>query len=183
MNMPDWLQLVGLIHDLGKIIYLRGCDEDGTSIKEQYSIVGDTYILGYPLPNTLVYSEFNHLSKGNEHLNLKSIYDKNCGLDNCYITYGHDEYLYNVLKQNNTNLPEEALYIIRFHSLYTWHTHNEYKELESTYDRAMKGWVKLFNQADLYSKVDKIYSQEEIEKLNEYYIPIINKYLPNKIYF
>jgi inositol oxygenase len=32
---PDWLQLVGLIHDLGKLIYIKGCDQDGTSVKEQ----------------------------------------------------------------------------------------------------------------------------------------------------
>ena len=35
-NYPDWFQLVGLIHDLGKIMYLWGCDEDGTSLKEQW---------------------------------------------------------------------------------------------------------------------------------------------------
>ena len=28
---PEWMQLVGLIHDLGKCIYARGCDEDGTT--------------------------------------------------------------------------------------------------------------------------------------------------------
>lgn len=32
----EWLQLVGLIHDIGKIIYLWGCDEDGTSIDTQW---------------------------------------------------------------------------------------------------------------------------------------------------
>ena len=45
-GLPDWFQLVGLIHDLGKMIYLRGCDEDGTSMNSQFSIVGDTFVLG-----------------------------------------------------------------------------------------------------------------------------------------
>ena len=36
------MQLVGLIHDCGKMVFLRGCDEDGTSVAQQWSIVGDT---------------------------------------------------------------------------------------------------------------------------------------------
>ena len=34
----------GLIHDIGKIMFVEGCDEDGTSIQEQWGIVGDTFI-------------------------------------------------------------------------------------------------------------------------------------------
>ena len=50
MKLPDWLQLTGLIHDLGKMIYLRGCDEDGTSMETQWAIVGDTWIVGCAVP-------------------------------------------------------------------------------------------------------------------------------------
>ena len=53
---PEWLQLIGLIHDIGKIMYLWGCDEDGTSIKEQGRIiVGDTFIVGCKLPEKIVF--------------------------------------------------------------------------------------------------------------------------------
>jgi inositol oxygenase len=31
---PDWMQLVGLIHDMGKIMYLKGTDETGTGKKK-----------------------------------------------------------------------------------------------------------------------------------------------------
>ena len=34
-GMPDWLQLTGLIDDCGKMIIMRGCDEDGTSMASQ----------------------------------------------------------------------------------------------------------------------------------------------------
>lgn len=37
MGLPDWMQLTGLLHDLGKVIYKRGCDEDGTSSAKQVS--------------------------------------------------------------------------------------------------------------------------------------------------
>ena len=40
---PKWMQLVGLIHDLGKIMYLFGDEKDGTSEKEQWALVGDIY--------------------------------------------------------------------------------------------------------------------------------------------
>jgi hypothetical protein len=34
------------------------------------------------------------------------------------MSWGHDEYMYQVLKHNKSNLPEEALYIIRYASVY-----------------------------------------------------------------
>ena len=39
--------------------------------------------------------------------------------------------LYRLLKYNKINLPEEAFYIIRYHSLYLWHTENEYEFFEN----------------------------------------------------
>ena len=37
-NKPDWLQLIGLIHDIGKIMYLKGSDETGTGKNEQWAM-------------------------------------------------------------------------------------------------------------------------------------------------
>ena len=56
-NHPEWLQLVGLIHDIGKIMYLWGCDQDGTSLSEQWGIVGDTFIVGCQLPKKILYQD------------------------------------------------------------------------------------------------------------------------------
>ena len=60
-----WFQLVGFIHDLGKIIYLKGCDKDGTSIKAQWAIVGDTFITGIKIPNNKndPFQKFKYLNK------------------------------------------------------------------------------------------------------------------------
>ena len=106
---PDWFQLTGLIHDLGKIMYLKGCDDDGTSIKEQWGIVGDTFIVGCKIPDCIVYPEFNmdNLDYNNYNTEL-GIYKEKCGLFNVECSWGHDEYLYQVLKHNKNNLPEEA---------------------------------------------------------------------------
>lgn len=180
---PDWLQLVGLIHDLGKVIYLKGCDEDGTSIKEQWGIVGDTFIIGCKIPDSCVYSEFNKLNPDNDNKNYNSkygIYKKNCGLSNCYCSFGHDEYLYQVLLHNKIELPEEAMYMIRYHSLYPWHKDREYKHLMDEKDIKMLKWVKLFNKYDLYSKEDK---ELNIEELKKYYSKIVDKYIGKDLYW
>ena len=56
---PDWFSLIGLIHDMGKIIYMKGNDEDGTSINTQWSIVGDTFITGTMIPDNIILPEYN----------------------------------------------------------------------------------------------------------------------------
>lgn len=177
-GLPEWLQVTGLIHDIGKVMYLRGCDEDGTSIRKQWSIAGDIYVIGHPLPECLVLPEYNAYAP-KEMVD----YSRNCGFDQCYMSYGHDEYLYNVLVANRekVRLPLEALYIIRYHSFYAWHSNDAYTELESQYDRSMKGWVKLFNQYDLYTKESINFSEDEISKMCIYYGKLVDKYLPGKL--
>lgn len=176
---PEWLQLVGLIHDLGKIMFIKGCDEDGTSIKEQWAIVGDTFIVGCKLPDSLIFSEYNNENKdfNNNKYNTKlGIYKENCGLDNVKCSWGHDEYLYQILKYNNINLPEEAYYIIRYHSLYAYHDKNEYNYFMNEKDKKLKNWLKIFNNFDLYTKNDNFKINDE---LKIYYNNLINKYLNN----
>lgn len=176
-NLPDWFQLVGLIHDMGKIIYLWGNDNHGTSIKEQWSIVGDTFLVGCKLPNSCVYHEFNSLNPdmNNTKYNTEyGIYQPHCGLDNTKVAFGHDEYLYQLLKFNQCSIPEPGMYIIRYHSLYPWHTEGEYQHLMNEKDGKMLSWVKDFNKYDLYTKSNKTFN---IEELKDYYNPIILKYL------
>ena len=176
-DQPEWFQLTCLIHDLGKIMYLFGNDETGTSITEQWSIVGDTFIVGCKIPDTIVYPEFNELNKDHKMYDNLGIYSKNCGLENCKVSWGHDEFLYLTLMNNEHSLPPEALYIIRYHSLYLWHDKNEYSHLENDYDINMKYWVNKFNKYDLYSKENNLLN---INELKEYYEILISAYFKNK---
>ena len=169
---PDWMQVVGVLHDIGKCIYLRGCDEDGTSLKKQFAIAGDTWVVGYPLPVSAIFPEFQPAGEKRE-------YKPGCGLRNCLVSYGHDEYLFNILE--NSELPVEALYMVRFHSLYPWHAGGAYTELEDDLDREMKPWVQEFNKYDLYTKRDVPYTEEELRKLREHYLGLIHKFLPREI--
>lgn len=77
---PDWLQLTLLLHDIGKIMFLWGSEEDGMSGKasgKQFALGGDTWVMGHPIPNNVVFSEFNVLNKD---YNCQSKYEKGCGL-------------------------------------------------------------------------------------------------------
>lgn len=47
------------------------------------------------------------------------VYKPQCGLENVMLSWGHDEYLYHVLK-DQSSLPEEGLAMIRYHSFYPY---------------------------------------------------------------
>lgn len=72
------------------------------------------------------------------------MYKPNCGVNNLMMSWGHDEYLYRVLKHNQSTLPEMAHYIIRYHSFYPWHTSNDYEHLAAPGDDDIKKWVNVF---------------------------------------
>ena len=73
------------------------------------------------------------------------MYEPGCGLDKVLMSFGHDEYLYRVLIGNEQcQLPEESLYIIRFHSFYPWHTGGDYDHLCNDKDRSMLKWIREF---------------------------------------
>ena len=177
-GLPDWLVFTGLIHDVGKILFQHGRDEDGTSLATQWSLVGDTFVVGCALPPELVYPEFNQLSP-ESHDGL-GIYSAGCGLDMCNVSFGHDEYLYQVLCASQHALPPVALRVVRYHSLYAWHHSGCYKELESPCDADTLKWVKILNRHDLYSKRDGVVESEEVR---DYYESLAQRYLPGGFNF
>jgi len=166
----DWFALVGLIHDLGKIMALFG--------EPQWAVVGDTFPVGCAPHHSVVFCEQfaeNPDMQKTEYNTQLGMYKENCGLENVTMSWGHDEYMYRVLKHNNSTLPEEGMYMIRYHSFYPWHTGKGYDYLCSDRDREMLSWVLEFNKFDLYSKSDEL---PDIEKLKPYYQSLIDKYMP-----
>jgi inositol oxygenase len=175
---PDWMQLVGLIHDLGKVMYLWGSDEDGTSQAEQWGLVGDVFVVGCALPDTCVYPDFNTLNPDMADAIFSTemgIYQAGCGLDNLTLAWGHDEYLYQVLKNHPENaIPAEGMVMVRYHSFYPWHNGGSYAKLTNAQDEVYKQIVLDFNHYDLYTKSEKIYN---LDDMKAYYLPIAEKYL------
>jgi len=164
-GQPRWMILTGLIHDLGKILCLW--DEP------QECVVGDTFPVGCKYSDKIVFPQFFELnpdSKNAELMTELGIYERGCGLDRVHMSWGHDEYLYNVVKEY---LPLPALYMIRYHSFYAWHREGQYDHLLNDQDRAMLPWVQRFNPYDLYSKCDVA---PDVEQLKPYYLELIDEF-------
>jgi inositol oxygenase len=168
----DWFILTGLIHDLGKVLCLFG--------EPQWAVVGDTYPVGCQFDERIVYHEFfeenpdAHDPRYNTRLGC---FEENCGLRNVLMSWGHDEYLYHVVKDY---LPEPALYVIRYHSFYSWHREGAYDWLCDDHDREMLGHVQAFNPYDLYSKSP---APPDWNELRPYYSDLVHKFLPEELAF
>lgn len=72
------------------------------------------------------------------------MYKPNCGITNLTMSWGHDEYMYNVLRHNQSTLPDQALYIIRYHSFYPWHVGGDYQHFTVPGDEEILKWVNIF---------------------------------------
>ena len=167
---PDWFVLTGFIHDMGKVLCLFG--------EPQWAVVGDTFPVGCKFSDKIVYPEFfdaNPDSRDERYSTKYGIYEPNCGLKNVHMSWGHDEYLYQIVKNY---LPEAALYMIRYHSFYSQHREHAYEHLMDDHDREMFKWVDKFNPYDLYSKSPK---PPVVAELKPYYEELIAKYLPETI--
>jgi len=169
---PDWMVLTGLMHDMGKVLCLFG--------EPQWAVVGDTFPVGCAFSDKIIYSEFfkDNPDTYNEKYNSKyGVYEPNCGLRNVNMSWGHDEYVYQMVKDY---LPESGLYMLRYHSFYPWHREGAYDYLLDDHDREMLKWVKLFNPYDLYSKNP---TPPDWNQLRPYYENLVAKYLPEELKF
>ncbi len=164
---PRWFILTGLIHDLGKILCLYG--------EPQWAVVGDTFPVGCAYSEKIVFHQFfadNPDSRVPQFQSRTGAYSEGCGLNQVCLSWGHDEYLYQVVKDY---LPKEALYMVRYHSFYPAHREGEYQHLMSAEDKKMFAWVRAFNPYDLYTKS---HERPDVEKLRPFYDELIREYFP-----
>jgi inositol oxygenase len=164
---PHWFILTGLIHDLGKVLCLFG--------EPQWAVVGDTFPVGCAYSDKVVFAEFfadNPDSQVPAYQTPCGIYSEGCGLDDVHLSWGHDEYLYHVVKDY---LPEPALYTIRYHSCYPIHREGAYQHLLNDQDRKLFNAVRAFNPYDLYSKGE---APPDVAKLRPFYEELIAEYFP-----
>ncbi|XP_031460902.1 inositol oxygenase [Phasianus colchicus] len=170
----DWFHLVGLLHDLGKVLVLFG--------EPQWAVVGDTFPVGCKVQKSVVFHDstfHNNPDTRDPRYNTEcGMYQPHCGLENVLMSWGHDEYMYRVMKFNNFALPKEAFYMIRFHSFYPWHAHGDYKHLCNEEDLRMLPWVKELNKFDLYTKQEEL---PDVRELQGYYQALIDKYCPGEL--
>lgn len=169
-GQPDWFVLTALIHDAGKMLCFSGVP--------QWAVVGDTFPVGCAFSDKIVFPELfagNPDSKNPLYQTKCGIYEEGCGLSKVHMSWGHDEYLYHVVKDY---LPTEALYMIRYHSFYPAHREGAYGHLMNEQDRQMMEWVRRFNPYDLYTKSD---APPDVAKLKPYYQKLIAQFFPQKL--
>ncbi|KZL81516.1 inositol oxygenase [Colletotrichum incanum] len=170
---PRWMQLTGLIHDLGKLLYFYGAEG-------QWDVVGDTFPVGCAFDDRIVLPSTFEGNPDNKHpvySTKHGIYKPGCGIENLMISWGHDEYMYLVCKEQS-KLPREALAMIRYHSFYPWHREGAYREFMKEGDEDLLKAVLAFNPYDLYSKSD---DAPTVEELKPYYMELIDEYFPSKV--
>jgi inositol oxygenase len=164
---PGWFILTGLIHDLGKILCLFG--------EPQWAVVGDTFPTGCAYSDKVVFPEFfadNPDAQVHAYQTPCGVYEPGCGFDRVHLSWGHDEYLYQVTRDY---LPEPAQYMIRYHSFYAAHREGAYSHLMNDHDREMFAWVRAFNPYDLYSKTPV---RPDVTRLRPFYEDLIAEYFP-----
>ena len=167
---PRWLVLAGFVHDLGKVLCLFG--------EPQWAVVGDTFPVGCAFSDKVVYPELfagNPDAANPAYAGECGLYAPGCGLDRVLLSWGHDEYLYHVLRPY---LPEPALAIVRYHSFYAWHREGAYAHLAAAEDAPKLAGVRRFSAYDLYSKRDESVS---LAALRPYYDDLVREFLPDTL--
>jgi inositol oxygenase len=164
---PRWFVVTGLVHDLGKVLCLFG--------EPQWAVVGDTFPVGCAFSDKVVYAEFfaDNPDRGVPAYQTPcGVYAEGCGLDRVHLSWGHDEYLYQVVKDY---LPDEALAMIRYHSFYPAHQDGAYTHLMNDRDRELFAWVRAFSPYDLYSKGA---ARPDAAALRPYYEDLLAEFFP-----
>ena len=167
---PRWFVLTGFVHDLGKVLCLWG--------EPQWGVVGDTFPVGCAFSKDIVFPEYFAKNPDLHHpvySTENGIYEPGCGLDKVHMSFGHDGYIYEVMKDY---LPMESLYMLRYHSFYPAHKHGAYKHLMNDQDIEMFRWVNEFNKYDLYSKG---HAKPDLKELKPYYDDLFAEFFPAKI--
>src|SRR2546425_83271 len=101
--------------------------------------------------------------------------EPNCGLDKVHLSFGHDEYVYQATRRY---LPEEAQYMLRYHSFYAAHRHGAYRHLMNEHDERMFDWGRKFNPYDLYSNGRE---RPRTQDILPYYKELVSEFFPDKI--
>ncbi len=138
----DWI-LLGLVHDLGKILLSDGLAPE--------FVVGDIHPLGCAFSPNIRHAEGLEQNPDSNEPAYRSrcgIYDVGCGLERVEFAFGHDQYLYDVLRDH---VPQPVAWTIRHHSFQS--VAEDYRHLFDARDAELRAsHMQVFARYDLYTK-------------------------------
>lgn len=175
----DWMALVGLIHGLGKLLA-----HQRFGAQPQWCICGESFPVGCRFHHGVVNSNFFQANPDRRRKMYSSplgIYKKNCGLQSVYMSWSGPEYLYMVLAMNKTQLPPEALFLIRnqkFRSVLK--PCQPYHELMSDWDKQQLPRLRKFIDIIEYKKRDT-HDGLLTSEIKSYCTALIEKYIPQHV--
>lgn len=179
LNFPDkdWMHLAGLLHGVGKLLAHKRFGE-----QPQWAVCGETYPVGCRFDSAISGSQFFSINPDRRKRMYNSVlgmYSAGCGLHNVYMSWSASEYLYMVLLLNETKLPSEALFLLRYQRFASLTRPNcSYLQLLSPEDEEMLPLLASFQQLATYKKVALPDHALQGEALYRYYDSLIKKYFP-----
>ncbi len=163
----DWI-LLGLIHDLGKAPLME--------VEPPEFVVGDIHPLGCAFSPRIQHAEFleQNPDRGDPVYRTRpGIYEEGCGLESVTFTYGHDQYLYDILQGL---IPHEVAWVIRHHSFQS--VASDYLHLFDERDLALReSHMKVFAKYDLYSKDTQVALDTHLDEYRE----LLDRRFPERI--
>ncbi|KAL7465089.1 hypothetical protein ACHAXS_005416 [Conticribra weissflogii] len=185
-GLPDWVQLVALLHELGEAVKVLDPTHTGDMADSIYdwTISSRSRVVGCKPPQRATFSEYRHLNMDLEDSRYNTdlgVYEPHCGLQNVSLMWTGCEYMYYLLKHNRSTIPEEGLAMIRYFLLGDWHEHNEYSAITNDDDADVMPFVAEFDALRRRVRLKSVdcndLSDEQCSALwDSYYIHIAAKY-------
>mmetsp|Transcript_11292 Transcript_11292/g.15371 ORF Transcript_11292/g.15371 Transcript_11292/m.15371 type:complete len:548 (+) Transcript_11292:169-1812(+) len=168
-----WFQVVGLIHGLGKML--------GHTIlgnEPQWTVCGETFPVGCRFDPQIRHSHLfaaNPDKRKRKYSTSLGVYEEYCGLSKVRMSWSGNEYLYNVLRHNHVDLPEEAYFCIRY---LAFDSMESYSHLMSDEDYEMLPWLhKLRHFREVANNMSKD-DVPNLDKIQEVYSPMMDDLFP-----
>jgi len=177
----EWMALVGLVHGLGKLLAHRKFGS-----QPQWAVCGESFPLGCRFDSHIQGAQFflaNPDRRRRVYNTPTGIYTPHCGLKNVFMSWGAAEYLYLVLVLNNTALPPEALFLLRFSKFVSLtRPGSAYRLLLSPEDELLLPLLHDFQRAIVYRRVAIPEGLAlQVPDRHAFYDALIQKYIPGKL--
>eukprot|EP00798_Chlamydomonas_sp_ICE-L_P001685 gene1685-33081_t len=174
----DWMHLVGLIHGIGKLLLHKKFGP-----QPAWAVNGESFPVGCRFDTHIQGAQFftaNPDRRRKQYNTPAGIYQAHCGLKNVFMSWSAAEYSYLMLLLNNTQLPEEALFMIRHQKFWSLPRPQgkAYASLVDEGDRKLLPLLASFQKLTVYKKVE-IPAEVTLKgaEFDEYYNRLIKKYI------